>query len=262
MCTLLCLALVVSIGVLDSTADADMSQGASSLDVGILSVEQRLERAPVLSDLIAWSDDDGERGAALGIADNNASGRFMGQHYSLETLIVEPEAKAVTTLTPMLADRSRLLVLNVATSALQRIADLPEAADDLLFNELDSDTVLRDVACCANVLHTMASRAMSGVDYADWAAVRTIGEAVTRTGDIDPVRLRDDILSDAFELAGFKGVSLDYRHWNGQLRQPIPLVHAAAVVATAPIKGYLHVRTELDTLGLDESESGRDDFTH
>ncbi len=100
-----------------------------------------------------------------------------------------------------------------------------------------------------------AGRDMTSRDYAAWAAVRTLGEAVTRTNADDPATLRNFILSDAFELAGFKGRPMTYRGWNGQLRQPIPLVHPRALVAMAPLEGFLHQRTELDTLGLDQPES-------
>ncbi|WP_116598454.1 ABC transporter substrate-binding protein [Primorskyibacter marinus] len=102
----------------------------------------------------------------------------------------------------------------------------------------------------------LAARPMRPLDYAAWAAFRAIGEAVTRTGTDDPAALRAYMLSDAFELAGFKGRPLTFRSWNGQLRQPIPLVHAHAQAALAPLDGFLHPRTELDTLGLDAPESG------
>lgn len=101
----------------------------------------------------------------------------------------------------------------------------------------------------------LAARDMEPKDYAAWAAMRTMGEAVTRTNSDDPATLRTFILSDAFELAGFKGRPMTYRTWNGQLRQPIPLVTTRAVVAQAPLEGFLHQRTELDTLGLDQPES-------
>lgn len=103
--------------------------------------------------------------------------------------------------------------------------------------------------------HELSGREMQARDYAAWAAIRTIGEAVTRTNSADPETLRDFILSDAFELAGFKGRPLTYRPWNGQLRQPIPLVTARALVAQAPMQGFLHQHNELDTLGLDAPES-------
>lgn len=98
-------------------------------------------------------------------------------------------------------------------------------------------------------------REMTSQDYAAWAAVRVLGEAVTRTNETDPATLRAYILSDAFELAGFKGRPLTFRDWNGQLRQPIALAHPRALVQQAPLETFLHQTNELDTLGLDRPES-------
>lgn len=103
--------------------------------------------------------------------------------------------------------------------------------------------------------YEMAERDMRSRDYGAWAAVRSIGEAVTRTGSPDAQVLRTFILSETFELAGFKGRPLSYRSWNGQLRQPIPLVTPRAVVSQAPLPGYLHQTSEMDTLGIDQPES-------
>ena len=96
---------------------------------------------------------------------------------------------------------------------------------------------------------------MRGRDYAAWVAVRAIGEAVTRTSSADPATLRAYMLSDAFQLDGFKGRALTFRHWNGQLRQPIAVVNDRALVTLAPVEGFLHQRNETDSLGLDEPES-------
>lgn len=98
-------------------------------------------------------------------------------------------------------------------------------------------------------------RAMDAGDYSTWLAVRAVGEAVTRTGDISAAGLRAYLLGDAFALAGFKGRPQSFRRWNGQMRQPIPLVHAEAVVAMPPLAGFLHPQTELDTLGVDAPAS-------
>ncbi len=104
------------------------------------------------------------------------------------------------------------------------------------------------------------ARDMTSQDYAAWTAVRTLGEAVTRTNAADVQTLRDYILSDDFELAGFKGRPLTYRDWNGQLRQPIAIAHPRALVAQAPLEGFLHQTNELDTLGLDRPESNCEAF--
>lgn len=100
-----------------------------------------------------------------------------------------------------------------------------------------------------------AGRAMTSEDYAAWAAMRSLGEAVTRTGSAAPEVLRGYLLGDAFELAGFKGRPMSFRAWNGQLRQPIALAQPRALVATAPLEGFLHQVNELDTLGIDRPES-------
>ncbi len=107
----------------------------------------------------------------------------------------------------------------------------------------------------------LAGRDMHPKDYAAWAAIRSLGEALTRTNAADPATLRRYILSDAFELAGFKGRAMNFRPWNGQLRQPIALVTDRAVVSMAPLEGFLHEITDLDTLGLDRPESQCTAFT-
>ena len=106
-----------------------------------------------------------------------------------------------------------------------------------------------------NRFRDLAGRSMQDIDYAAWAAVRSIGEAVTRTGEADPDALRSYLLGDGFELAGFKGTPLTFRTWNGQLRQPIALSHPRGLTAQAPLDGFLHQSNPLDTLGLDASET-------
>jgi ABC transporter substrate binding protein (PQQ-dependent alcohol dehydrogenase system) len=100
-----------------------------------------------------------------------------------------------------------------------------------------------------------ASRWMLPRDYAAWAAVRSIGEAALRAGSADHAEIEAYLRSAEFRLAGFKGRKMNYRAWNGQLRQPVLLLWARAVVAQAPIEGFLHQHSELDTLGIDRPES-------
>jgi len=100
-----------------------------------------------------------------------------------------------------------------------------------------------------------AGRPMLDRDYAAWAALRSIGEAVTRTGAADAPTLRAYLLSDAFTLAGFKGAPMTWRRWDGQLRQPVFLAHPRAIAAVAPVEGYLHQANTLDTLGTDAPET-------
>ncbi len=100
-----------------------------------------------------------------------------------------------------------------------------------------------------------AGRWMTERDYTAWLAVRTIGEAVTRTKSVDPKVVRDYLRSDRFEIAAFKGEGLTFRTWNQQMRQPILIVEPRMLVSVSPQEGFLHQRTPLDTLGYDEPES-------
>ncbi len=106
----------------------------------------------------------------------------------------------------------------------------------------------------------MTGRGMRDVDYQVWLAMRVIGEAVTRTGSADAAVIRDYVLSDAFELAAFKGQKLTFRPWNGQLRQPVMLSDGRVIASVSPQEGFLHQVSPLDSLGTDAPETGCREF--
>ena len=98
-------------------------------------------------------------------------------------------------------------------------------------------------------------RRMDARDAQAWAAVRMIGEAVSRTRSADPVTIRAFLLSKEFSLAAFKGQKLTLRDWNQQLRQPVLLSDGRMIASVSPQEGFLHQVSELDTLGLDRPET-------
>ncbi|CAN1601077.1 ABC transporter substrate-binding protein [Pseudomonas sp. B21-028] len=100
----------------------------------------------------------------------------------------------------------------------------------------------------------LAGRWMNDRDFAAWIAVRSIASAVSKLRQADPIAIRQLALSDQLPLDGFKGRKLSYRPWNGQLRQPIPLVQPRALVSTSPQDGFLHPSNEMDSLGYDQPE--------
>lgn len=106
-----------------------------------------------------------------------------------------------------------------------------------------------------NRFERQSGRTMTERDYSAWIAVRTVGEAVTRTGKNSPADVRRYLLSDKFEVAGFKGLGLTFRRWNHQLRQPVLLSGPRSLVSISPQPGFLHERHLTDTLGIDEPES-------
>lgn len=362
---------------------------AATTEVRVGYVQWHPDPGPVLSNIIPEPADSGLRGAELAVADNNTTGRFLDQHYTLSKVLANSESEAINAARTLTDDGIDLLVLNVPARTLLAISK-NEGDSALLFNAGAKDDSLRLQDCPANLVHTqvshamltdalaqwlnarrwkklflitgptdadkdwaqafrratkrfgltlvadkpwtfnadlrrtaskelplftqasdydavvvadergdfgeyvpfntwlprpvvgtqgltpvswhfsienwgaaqlqsrlfdLAGRHMTEDDYAAWLAVRAIGEALIRTQSAAPADVRQFIFSDQFELGGFKGRKLSFRHWNGQLRQPVPLVQPHALVAEAPIEGFLHPRTELDTLGYDAPES-------
>jgi ABC transporter substrate binding protein (PQQ-dependent alcohol dehydrogenase system) len=81
------------------------------------------------------------------------------------------------------------------------------------------------------------------------------GEAITRIKSLDPRKILAQIMDEKFKVAAYKGKPVSFRKWNGQLRQPILLVTPRALVSVSPQNGFIHPRTELDTLGIDEPDT-------
>lgn len=106
-----------------------------------------------------------------------------------------------------------------------------------------------------NRFKEQAGRWMEELDYSAYLAVRAIGEAATRTHSFQVDVIKNYLLSEQFKLQGYKGNPLSFRPWDGQLRQPVLLAADRSLVGTAPIEGFLHPKTELDTLGYDQPES-------
>jgi ABC transporter substrate binding protein (PQQ-dependent alcohol dehydrogenase system) len=106
-----------------------------------------------------------------------------------------------------------------------------------------------------NRFEKKTGRVMTERDYTAWLAVRIVGEAVVRTGHNDPEAVRAYILSDKFEVAGFKGQGMNFRAWDLQLRQPILIAGPRALVSISPQEGFLHPKYLTDTLGFDAPET-------
>ena len=92
-------------------------------------------------------------------------------------------------------------------------------------------------------------------DYQAWVALRMVGEAATQTRSADSDTLMQFMLSEDFQVAGFKGQKLTLRDWDHQLRQPILLTTGLVTTSVSPQDQYLHQVTALDTLGIDRPES-------
>lgn len=97
-------------------------------------------------------------------------------------------------------------------------------------------------------------RKMTSQDWSVWIAAKSLITTAAKLPDATVADRRDFMKSDRLKLDGSKGVTLNYRSWDGQLRMPMLLSTDSAVIAIAPIEGFLHATNTLDTLGTDQPE--------
>ena len=98
-------------------------------------------------------------------------------------------------------------------------------------------------------------RRMNGANWAAWEAVKAVTQAVMRTRLTDFDAVKQFLLSDKLALDTVKGNPGSFRAWDHQLRAPVLLSTADAVIERAPLPQYLHQTNVLDTLGIDAPET-------
>jgi ABC transporter substrate binding protein (PQQ-dependent alcohol dehydrogenase system) len=101
----------------------------------------------------------------------------------------------------------------------------------------------------------IARRPMAGPDWSAWMATKAVVDAVLRTKSLEARPVAQYLTGDQVALDGFKGNRLAFRPWDRQLRQPLLLTTGNWVVERAPLDGFLHARSTMDTLGFDQPES-------
>jgi ABC transporter substrate binding protein (PQQ-dependent alcohol dehydrogenase system) len=98
-------------------------------------------------------------------------------------------------------------------------------------------------------------RRMNGADWAAWEAVKAITQSVMRTRSTAFNEVNSFLLGDQLTLDTVKGNPGSFRAWDHQLRAPVLLSTADAVIERAPMPQYLHQTNVLDTLGVDAPET-------
>ncbi len=147
-------ALTGLLGVSGTTA------AQQKLDVPITYVTQEEDRVIPLSLLDTLLADEGLMGARQAITENQTTGQFLGQNYTLNKVVVTKDGDLVAAFKEALAAGQRLFILDLHADQILALADQPEAADAVLFNTRALDDRLRLDDCRANVFHIMPSRAM------------------------------------------------------------------------------------------------------
>ncbi|MEM1383505.1 MAG: ABC transporter substrate-binding protein [Pseudomonadota bacterium] len=104
-------------------------------------------------------EDNGFAGSRLATADNNSTGRFLGQTYETLEATISPE-EAAAKLDELAADGVRFVALIGAREDVLTLADHAAEKDLLILNIAARDDSLRQADCRGNVLHVAPSRAM------------------------------------------------------------------------------------------------------
>lgn len=133
---------------------------AQILDVKILYLEQKIEKPPVLSNIIDEPNDLGLKGAQVAIIDSNKSAKFLNQSFELIEKISYDENELIQAFEEFVKNKNSYVVLNVEDSLLKKIRANPLSKDSLLINASSQSTHLRSEICDKNLLHTIASNAM------------------------------------------------------------------------------------------------------
>ena len=104
--------------------------------------------------------DDFIAGARMAMDDNNTTGRFLDQSFSIVDARLAPGEDPIAPLTGMLADGVRLFIVDLPPAELLAVADAVRASGALVFNAGAPDDRLREEDCRANVIHTAPTRSM------------------------------------------------------------------------------------------------------
>jgi ABC transporter substrate binding protein (PQQ-dependent alcohol dehydrogenase system) len=145
--------VVVGLSVLVTTALA-----ADPVEIGIGYIS-RASVKPTLSLVEQPAENDGVAGARLAIEDNNTTGKFLNQHFTLDEVRLrqgDDAAKAAVAL----ADRNGFIIADLPADALLKAADAVRDLGTVLLNAGAIDDRLREENCRANVIHVAPTRSM------------------------------------------------------------------------------------------------------
>jgi len=147
------LALVIVLG-LDLAARA---QDTLDIKIGYL---RRAQHQETISLVQMPPPDNGLAGAQMAAKDNDTTGRFLNQRYSLVDLHLKAGDDPATAVAELARQGISLIVADLPADDLLKAAEAGKAGRILFFNAAATDDRLRQKDCRANVVHTAPSRAM------------------------------------------------------------------------------------------------------
>ncbi len=176
-------------------------------------------RTPTISLLDKPAPDDGLAGAKLAMADNNTTGRFMGQSFELADQPVGEGDDPEAALGQLVGQGITLVMTDLPGAAVLKLADAARTKGAVIFNIAAPDDALRNQDCRPNLIHVAPSRAM----LADAMAQYLVWKKWTRWLLVVGSHPDDVLLGDAYRRAAkrFGARIVEERTYKdtGELRQ-------------------------------------------
>lgn len=141
--------------------------------------------------------DEGVAGANVAIGDNNTTGKFLGQKFSLDITEVKPDADAVQAFNDLIAKGDRYVVADLSAKQLLSIADIARDKGVLVFNVGATDDSLREEDCRTNIFHIAPTRSMLADALAQYLVVKKWPNWVLLYGSHE----QDHLYADALRRA-------------------------------------------------------------
>ncbi|MGJ4930126.1 ABC transporter substrate-binding protein [Bradyrhizobium sp. HKCCYLS2038] len=190
------------IGAIGLIAAATAARAADPVDIAI----GYLGRAGVpqtLSPLDQPAADDGVAGARLAIEDNNTTGKFLNQRFTLIDRRVKDDEDAGQAANE-LAGKTGFILADLPADALLKVADSLRGRGITLLNVGATDDRLREQDCRANVIHVAPTRSMLADGLAQYLVWKQWKRWLLVTGSHDNDKLFADALRRAATRFGAK----------------------------------------------------------
>ncbi|MND56809.1 Receptor family ligand binding region [compost metagenome] len=146
--------------------------------------------------------DEGVAGASVAISDNNTTGRFLGQKFSLDVVEVKPDSDVLAVFDAMVGKGISTILADLSAGQLLALADAAQAKGIIVFNVGATDDRLREEDCRANVFHTAPTRSMLADGLAQYLIWKQWRRWALIYGSHEGDRLFADALRRAAERFG------------------------------------------------------------
>ncbi len=147
---------------------------------------------------------DGLAGAQLAIDDDNATGRFLNQRYTLIEKTLGESDDPVAAMNALADQGVSFIVTSLDADRLLKVADAGQARGEVLINALAVDERLREQDCRANVIHVAPTRSMLADALAQYLVWKKWNKWVLLTGSHEKDILFAEALRHAATRFGAK----------------------------------------------------------